>query len=48
MIWRWRYFLGAAVFVAYLLLSHGVPPAAVAAGTAMAALLFWRRVSRFS
>jgi hypothetical protein len=47
---QWSYFLGAVVVTGYLLLSHGAPPAAVAAGAAGAAILFWRRgsVSRLS
>ncbi len=32
MIWRWRYFAGAAAVIGYLLISHGVPPMAVIAG----------------
>jgi predicted membrane metal-binding protein len=50
MILRWRYFLGAVVLAAYLLITHGAPPAAVAAGIAGAALFMWRqdRASRLS
>jgi len=42
---QWSYFIGAVVVTGYLLLSHGAPPAAVAAGAAGAAILFWRRGS---
>jgi hypothetical protein len=47
---QWSYFIGAVVVTGYLLISHGAPPAAVAAGAAGAAILFWRRgrVSRLS
>jgi hypothetical protein len=41
----WSYFIGAVVVTGYLLISHGAPPAAVAAGAAGAAILFWRRGS---
>lgn len=40
---QWSYFLGAVVVAGYLLISHGAPPGAVAAGAAGAAVLFWRR-----
>jgi uncharacterized membrane protein len=44
MIWRWRYYIGAALVVGYLLLSHGAPPIAVIAGLAGVAM-FMRRWS---
>jgi hypothetical protein len=40
---QWSYFLGAVVLAGYVLISHGAPLVAVAAGAAGAALLFWRR-----
>jgi hypothetical protein len=43
MIWKWSYFLAAAVFAAYFLLRGGVPPIAIAAGLAGAAFLTWRK-----
>jgi hypothetical protein len=42
---QWSYFLGAVVLAGYVLISHGAPPAAVAAGAAGAAILLWRRSS---
>lgn len=48
MMWRWRYFIGAAILAAYLLISNGAPPLAVAAGLAGMALFMRRRASRLS
>jgi hypothetical protein len=48
MIWRWRYFIGAATLAAYLLVSNGAPPLAVGAGVAGMALFMRRRASRLS
>lgn len=50
MILRWRYFIGAVIFAAYLLITHGAPLAPVAAGIAGAALFLWLqgRTSRLS
>ena len=42
---KWAYFIGAAVLAAYLLVSNGAPPVAVAAGIAGSAI-FMRRKSR--
>jgi len=46
MIWRWRYYLAAALFAGYFLVSRGVPPLAVIAGLAVTALIVKRQVSR--
>jgi len=43
MIWRWRYFAGAALVIGYLLISHGIPPMAVAAGVLGVAMFMKRR-----
>jgi uncharacterized membrane protein AbrB (regulator of aidB expression) len=40
---RWRYFLPAAFFGGYLLLSNGVPLLPVLSGCAIAALCVWLR-----
>jgi hypothetical protein len=48
MIWRWRYFVGAVILAALMLLTNGAPPMAVAAGIAGAAMFMWRRGSRLS
>lgn len=40
---RWRYFLPAAFFGSYLLLSNGVPLLPVLLGCAVAALCMWLR-----
>jgi hypothetical protein len=50
MILRWRYFIGAVILAAYLLITRGAPPAAVGAGIAGAALFVWLqgRASRLS
>jgi hypothetical protein len=40
---RTSYFLAAAFFAAYLLVSNGVPPVPVLAGCAAAALFTWLR-----
>ena len=42
---QWKYFAGAAVLAAYLLLANGAPPLPVAAGLALAAVLTRRRAS---
>jgi hypothetical protein len=42
MIWRWRYFAGAALVIGYLLISHGVPAVAVIAGV-LGLAMFMRR-----
>jgi len=42
---KWGYFAGAAILAAYLLVTHGAPPMAVAAGIAGSAM-FMRRKSR--
>lgn len=36
---KWRFFFGACVLVGYAVLSLGAPPAALAAGMLLAALL---------
>jgi hypothetical protein len=48
MKWRWRYFAGAVLLTALLLLTNGAPPVAVAAGIAGTAIFMWRRGSRLS
>jgi hypothetical protein len=40
---RWNYFLAAAFFASYLLVSNGVPLVPVLAGCAAAALFIWWR-----
>jgi hypothetical protein len=47
-IWKWRYYIGSAIIVGYLLISHGAPPLAVAAGIAGIAMFMRRRASRLS
>lgn len=42
---KWSYFVGASIVAAYLLVTHGAPPMAVAAGIAGVAL-YLRRKSR--
>jgi len=39
---RWIYFLPAAFFASYLLVSHGVPLSPVILGCALGAFLIWR------
>jgi len=46
MIWRWRYYLAAALFAGYFLVSRGAPPLGVILGLAVAALIVWRQLSR--
>ncbi len=46
MIWRWRYYIGAALIIGYLMISHGAPPLAVAAGVAGVGMFMRRRASR--
>jgi len=46
MKYRWHYFLAAAFFASYLLVSHGVPFLPVVLGCVFAALLTWRKLSR--
>jgi hypothetical protein len=46
MIWRWRYFAGAAAVIGYLLVSHDVPLMAVLAGILGAAMFMRRRLIR--
>jgi hypothetical protein len=41
MMFRWRYFAGAVILAAVLLLQQGAPPAAVFAGIAGAAIFAW-------
>jgi small-conductance mechanosensitive channel len=48
MMWRWRHFVAAVLVAALLLMTRGVPPLAVVAGIAGAALFMWRRGSRLS
>lgn len=43
MMWRWRYFMGAAITAGYFLIKFGAPPLAVAAGIAGVASFLWRR-----
>jgi hypothetical protein len=45
MIWKWRYYIGAAILVGALLISRGAPPVAVAAGLAGVAVFMRRRAS---
>ena len=42
---KWSYFAGAAILSAYLLISHGAPIPAVAAGIGGVALFLRRRTS---
>jgi uncharacterized protein (TIGR03382 family) len=48
MMWKWRYYIGAALIAGYLLISHGAPPVAVLAGLAGVAMFMRRRASRLS
>lgn len=48
MIWRWRYYFGASILVAGLLLKRGAPPLAVLAGLAGVAVFMRRRASRLN
>jgi len=48
MIWKWRYYIGAALIVDYFMISHGAPPLAVAAGTLGVAMFMRRRSSHLS
>jgi len=43
---KWRFFSGAAIVVAYLLISHGVPVIPVLLGCGAAAIFTWRQVRR--
>jgi hypothetical protein len=40
---KWGFFAGAAILTAAILMAFGAPPAAVAGGTVLAALLSLRR-----
>jgi uncharacterized membrane protein len=46
MMWRWRYYIGAAILAAVLLIGHGAPPVAVFAGIFGVAMFMRRRSSR--
>jgi len=48
MIWRWRYYIGAALIVGYFLISHGAPPVAVIAGLLGVAMFMRRRASHLT
>jgi len=48
MIWKWRYYAGAAILVGALLISRGVPVLPVAAGLLGVAMFMRRRASRLS
>jgi hypothetical protein len=39
---KWNYFIGASILAAYLLVTHGAPPLAVAAGIGGVALYLRR------
>lgn len=39
---KWSYFIGAALLAAYVLISGGAPPLAVAAGIGGSTLFLWR------
>jgi hypothetical protein len=45
---NWKYFIGASILAAGLLIKVGAPLFAVAMGIAMAAFLNWRRERRAS
>jgi hypothetical protein len=47
MIWKWSYFVGAAILASYFLLKVGAPLMPVVAGL-LGAALFMRRVVRIS
>jgi hypothetical protein len=48
MMWRWRYYIGAAILVGAFLISRGVPPLPVAAGLLGVAMFMRRRASKLS
>jgi uncharacterized protein (TIGR03382 family) len=48
MMWRWRYYIGAAILIGSLLISKGAPPAAVVAGLAGVAMFMRRRASKLT
>jgi hypothetical protein len=47
-MWKWRYYLGAALIVGYLMISNGAPPLAVAAGIIGVAMFMRRRASHLT
>ena len=46
MKYKWHYFIAAAFFGSYMLISRGVPLLPVLLGCAAAALLTWRKLSQ--
>ncbi|MDE3196261.1 MAG: hypothetical protein KGN84_07950 [Acidobacteriota bacterium] len=48
MMWKWRYYIGAAILVGALLFRSGAPPMAVIAGILGVAMFMRRRASKLS